>query len=189
MQTQPFPPEPFLRQLINRSGNCFSQTIGPHPEFEHLGALEDTTSPVTSVFVDIKSSTSLGFKYPSRKVKNVKQSLLETAVIVAQAFDGHVHRLQGDGIVIFFRNNKVADTVVAKDAINASVTLLALIESVINPKLSNLGVDPIKIRIGIDHDPEALWSHYGIHGCSEITASGRYVDLAAKLQGKAAAMQ
>ena len=52
----------------------------------------------------------------------------------------------------------------------------------------NNGVDPLSIRIGIDYgaQEDVLWSHYGLPGCSELTTTSLYTDLAAKLQAKAA---
>ena len=174
-----------LRQVLNRPPRDYPKTIGAHPDFADLKLGEDTDGQVTSLFVDIKSSTKLGFDHDTRTVRKIKQSLIESAIIVFQAFDGHIHRLQGDAVVAFFRRSDLSAHDTTLDSVNAATTLLALLKSYINPRFVAHGLDPISIRIGIDHDPQALWSHYGIRNVSEITATGRYVDLAAKLQSRA----
>lgn len=178
-----------LKAFLGRANRRYPQNIGPHPDYEHLKIDQSERGHVTTLFVDIKSSTKLGFKHPPETVRKIKNALIESAIVIFQAFDGHIHRLQGDAVVAFFRRKDLADTVTALDSLNAATSLMALLESFINPRFEAEGLDPIKIRIGIDHDPNALWGPYGIRNCVENTATGPYVDLAAKLQGSAGTNQ
>ena len=106
---------------------------------------------------------------------------------VIQAFDGHVVRTHGDGIFAIFGRKSTSVENSLLDALNASSTALFLLETHLTDKFKSLGLNPLKIRIGIDHDKDAFWKHNGLDGCNELSPNGLYVSLAAKLQNRASA--
>lgn len=166
--------------------NVLSEKIGTHPDFE------DGNLPVNqficSIFLDIKGSTNLSLHYPLKTVQSIKNALITFGIKVIKYFGGHIHRIQGDAIFAFtgFRNIKKSDAII--QAINACSIIQYFNKKYLEDYFKNeLGVDPLKIRIGIDFgdDDEVLWSRYGIENIEEISVTSIHADLASKLQHKA----
>ncbi|WDZ99601.1 nucleotide-binding domain-containing protein [Mucilaginibacter sp. SJ] len=177
-----------LQKLFGTNRSSFEQiVIGSHPDFAHIGHNEMEYHHCTSMFVDIKGSSRLRLKYPLERVRLIKDSLLTLCIHVANFFGGHIHRLQGDAVFVQFarRGHYKNDSVI--NALNAAAVLCQFVEKNLSAIFRKHGLEPIKIRIGIDYGPdqEVLWSHYGVPGCAELTTTSLHTDLAAKLQQKA----
>ncbi len=78
-----------------------------------------------------------------------------------------------------------ADAII--DALNASTFLQFYVSNNLKKTFEQMGLPPIKIRIGIDFgdDDKVLWTKYGIMNCSKTTTTSIHTDLAAKLQSEA----
>jgi len=95
-------------------------TIGDHPDFAHLaGTDEATTCPIVTLFMDIESSTRLELLYGPAETAKIKNAFLCTAIEMVHAFDGHVHRLQGDAVMAFFGGSNVRPEDAAVDGSTA----------------------------------------------------------------------
>lgn len=175
-----------IRRHIKREHLPYSKDIGTHPDFRHLEENNEfELGHLCSVSIDIRSSTRMNLKYDQEVVKDIKQSVIKSVIDIYTAFDGHIHRLQGDGVVVFFRNTtKVSQCLI--DAINASVFLLRFREVSLSKVFEQFGLKNVKLRIGLDFgkDEHVLWSKYGTRNITEVTASGVNVDLAFKIQQK-----
>ncbi len=162
-------------------------TIGNHPDFEELGENQMLKHHCVSMFIDIKGSTRLALKYSLEEVRLIKDTLLTLCINVVSHFGGHVHRLQGDAAFVQFvrKNSNPNDSII--NALNAASVLCQVVSEDLTSAFVSHGLDPIKIRVGIDYgnDEEVMWSHYGIANCNELTTTSLHTDLAAKLQHKA----
>jgi len=160
--------------------------IGDHPDFLELKGTDDYCyCPITTMFMDIESSTRLGLLYPPETVFRVKNAFIQTAIEIIRSFGGHVHRIMGDSVMAYFggRMTTVESSII--DCINCSAVLRHFAENVVHPKLQDEGINhDFGIRIGLDFGPEkdVLWRSYGSPGVEEVTATSYYVDVAAKLQ-------
>lgn len=177
-----------LEKLFGPNKSSFPNIeIGSHPDFSDIPHDGYCYHHCVSMFVDIKGSTRLGLKHSLEKVRLIKDSLLTLCIHVASFFGGHIHRLQGDAVFVQFarRNDHKNDAII--NALNAASVLCQFVEKDLNEVFIKKGLNPIKIRIGIDfgRDDQVLWSHYGIPGCAELTTTSLHTDLAAKLQAKA----
>lgn len=178
-----------LEKLFGKNPHSLPQiSIGPHPDFK---AIVDHNSTLNhhcvSVFADIKGSTNLVNKYDLKEIRFIKDTILSFCIHLAHFFGGHIHRLQGDGVFLqFVRRGKHPNDAII-NALNSSSLMVNFMQSILSDAFESQGIDPLKIRIGIDYgkDEDVLWSHYGIPGCSELTTTSLHTDLAAKLQGKA----
>ena len=174
-----------VRPLYGKSGQV-ALGYGDHPEFEHLkGTNAVEHSPITTLFVDIEASTRLGVRYPLDRVFLFKNAVITSAIDIANAFDGHVHRIMGDAVMAFFGSKEGTATDGVIDALNCASFLKLFVEREVAPALEEEGMGSgFGIRIGLDHGSErnVLWSSYGHQGMSEVTATSFYVDAAAKLQ-------
>lgn len=162
-------------------------TIGPHPDFQTIDHEEKLNHHCVSVFIDIKGSTNLVNNYSLEDIRFIKDNVLTLSIYLAHFFGGHVHRLQGDGIFLQFvrKDGQPNDDII--NALNACSLITFFIQSFLAEKFEQEGIEPLKVRTGIDYGPtdEVLWSHYGIPGCSELTTTSLHTDLAAKLQSNA----
>ncbi len=174
-------------------GNSLVPTIGDHPDFMHLKGTDDTCyCSITTLFMDIESSTRLSLLYPLPLVMHIKNSFIRTAIQIVTAFDGHVHRIMGDAVMAYFGGITHKPEDASIDGLNCSAVLTYFAKNVVLPKLKEMGVDhDFGIRIGLDHGAEkdVLWSSYGYPGIDEVTATSFYVDVAAKLQHAASRNQ
>lgn len=182
------PPGDQLRKLVGKVKK-YSEDIGTHPDFEHLELGQTENGYAVTVFIDIKGSTKLATKLPLEDVRFLKNAIIKTAIGIFHAFDGHIHRIQGDAVMAYFRRNDVSRSQSIVDALNAATFLQMYITEELSPFFESQGYFPLKIRVGVDYgdDPLVLWSKYGILNCSEITTTSLHTDLAAKLQAEAPA--
>lgn len=164
-------------------------TIGNHPDFEYLSENEMLKHHCVSMFIDIKGSTRLALKYSLEEVRLIKDTLLTLCINVVSHFGGHVHRLQGDAAFVQFVRKDANPNNSIINAINSASVLCQVVSEDLSSAFENYGLDPIKIRVGIDYgsDEQVMWSHYGIADCNELTTTSLHTDLAAKLQNKASA--
>ncbi|MEO1128488.1 MAG: adenylate/guanylate cyclase domain-containing protein [Planctomycetota bacterium] len=139
-----------------------------------------------TLFMDIESSTRLGLWYEPAEVAQIKNAFICTAIELVHAFDGHVHRIQGDAVMAFFGGAKVKSEDAVVDALNAASTLWLFVKSTVIPMLKAEGYDEdFGIRVGIDYAPDAHWRSFGYPGVDEFSATAFQVDAAAKLQSAA----
>lgn len=160
--------------------------IGDHPDFEYL---KDTDNfcyhPITTLFMDIESSTRLSLIYSLEDVFRIKNAFIRSAMEVIQSFDGHVHRIMGDAVMAYFGGTSCNMQKAAVDALNCASVLMYFAKRVIIPLLQLEKYDSqFGIRIGMDYgrQEDVLWSCYGYPGMNEVTATSFYVDVASKLQ-------
>jgi adenylate cyclase len=177
-----------LRELYNK-GNPKNPDIGDHPDFRHLkGTSNKIYCPITTLFMDLEGSTRLGLIYPLEVVQRIKNAFIRSAIEIVNAFDGHVHRIQGDAVMAYFGGMQMTSECAIVDALNCASIIQCFAENIVRPVLASEGFeDPFGIRIGIDYGSEenVLWSSYGYPGMDEVTATSFYVDVASKLQHSA----
>src|SRR5690606_5393984 len=108
-----------LRSLFGKESSVFSSSIGTHPDFA-----DSTTLPhhqyICSLFLDISGSTKLGLKFPLSTVRLNKNAILSTAIELFQAFDGHIHRLQGDAVFAYFGHKAMKKSDALINALSAA---------------------------------------------------------------------
>lgn len=179
-------PKDELRDLFGKKGKPFSEVIGTHPDFLNTEDLPKEQY-ICSVFLDISGSTRLGLKFPLPTVRFYKNAILRSAIEIFQAFDGHIHRLQGDAVFAYFGHKNMSKSNAIINALNAAAVMQSYNKHTLTKFFESNNLPPLKIRIGIDigDDDQVLWSEYGVGGVTEITSTSIHTDLAAKLQSKA----
>jgi class 3 adenylate cyclase len=168
----------------------YPDEIGPHPDFSDIGDDENEFHYIVSVFLDIKGSTKLATKLSLEEVRFIKNGTMVTAIDIFQAFDGHIHRLQGDAVFAFFGRKGIKKSQAIVDSLNATTCLQIFFQNTLAPMFEKIGLPKIKIRVGVDFgdDKDVMWSKYGIKNTCEITTTSLHTDLAAKLQNRAPSM-
>ncbi|KGX83131.1 adenylate/guanylate cyclase domain-containing protein [Pontibacillus marinus] len=179
------PPKQEIRDLFGKSNEVFSNTIGTHPDFKDVSMLP-INQYICSLFLDISGSTKLGLKFPLSEVRLYKNVIVSTAIELFQAFDGHIHRLQGDAVFAYFGHQSLNKSDAIINALNAASMMQSYNKHTLSKFFEENDLSPLKIKIGIDigDDSEVMWSEYGIDNITEVTSTSIHTDLAAKLQSK-----
>ncbi len=181
-----------LRPLYHK-GEPQRPDIGDHPDFKHLlGTDQVIKCQITTLFMDIESSTRLSLLYPLEDVFRIKNAFVRVAMEIIKSFNGHVHRIMGDAVMAYFGGRTVAPESGIVDGLNCASVLGYFVEQSVVPKLNSMGYkEPFGIRVGVDFGKEAdvLWSSYGYPGMEEVTATSFFVDVASKLQHAASRNQ
>ena len=161
-------------------------TIGTHPNFKDLAFGERRYQYCASMFIDIKGSTNLALSYSLEQVRTMKDAILSLCIQTVTLFGGHVQRLQGDGMYVQFTDANIHQNTMMVNALNAASVLCQFISTSLADLFVQHDLKPLRIKVGIDfaENDKCLWSHYGVPGCNELTATSLHVDLAAKLQAR-----
>lgn len=181
---------PSLEQFANTVGlqPNFDQLLGLHPDFAHLKNVEATEKHyIVSMFVDIKGSTNLFKKYTPETVWIITNTIQRAAIHTCLIFGGYVHRLQGDGLFVYFGGKNTSASQAVERALQyASVFTYFVQEDLKNVFLED-GIEKIFTRIGIDlgYDRDVIWGMAGIGSISEVTTCSLHTSLASKMQSSA----
>lgn len=170
------------------SGYKSVATIGTHPNFEDMKFGEKRYQYCASMFIDIKGSTNLSLSYSLEEVRMMKDAILSLCIQTVTVFGGHVQRLQGDGLYVQFTERQIHQNNMMINALNAASVLCQFVSTTLADIFEQRNLKPLRIKVGIDfaEDSKCLWSHFGLPGCNELTATSLHVDLAAKLQARCA---
>ena len=161
------------------------QKVGHHPDFVHLkGTKNREYHNIVSVFIDVKGSTNLYKKYDSDTVFIITDAIQLLGITLCKIFGGFIHRLQGDGLFVYFGGKGVDK----KSGINQALTATSLFNSFLENDLKQLfeshGIERIKTRVGMDfgYDKDVLWAMAGTGDTSEVTTISLHTSLAPKMQ-------
>lgn len=166
----------------------FEQRLGLHPDFvnlKHSESLEEHY--IVSMFVDIKGSTNLFKKYTPRTVWIITNTIQRVAIHTCLIFGGYVHRLQGDGLFVYFGGKSMTPELAVERALQFSSVFTYFVKEDLKNLFIEQGIENIYTRIGIDlgYDRDVIWGMAGIGEISEITTCSLHTSLASKMQGKA----
>ncbi|MDP9474205.1 MAG: hypothetical protein M3R38_00615 [Actinomycetota bacterium] len=177
-----------LSQVMEKRGRLddpsiyFSQSIGGHPDYQHLLATSEIErGTITTLFADLKNFSARGMFVDPTSIKRIKRQVLGTWIDSVRIMGGHVHSIDGDGIMVFFGGRNRNASYATYEAVAAGVNVLTLTREVVNPLLRDRGYDPVDLRVGIDHDPNMRWGRVGIPGHYEVKGTGFGIDFAAKM--------
>lgn len=180
-------PEASLLELkdIVHSPAIEGAEIGLHPDFKQLkNTGEIAYHYITSVFIDIKGSTTLHDSYELETVHNVTNTVQSAAIHVCLLMGGHIQRLQGDSVFAYFGGKSVSKDESVKQAVQAASMFSYFVKNDLANIFEEEGIENISTRIGIDFgdDHQVLWGTYGVGNCTELTTCSLHTSLAAKMQ-------
>ncbi len=183
-----------LQQITTKMGvvPIQNQQVGHHPDFIHLKGTKDTENHyILSAFIDIKNSTGLFRRYDNETIYMITNTIQLAAIAICVEFGGFIHRLQGDGVFVYFGRKGLSE----KDATIHTLTALSLFTYFVQNDLKKLfesrGIEAIHTTIGADlgFKKDVLWAMAGIGDMSEITTYSLHTSLASKMQRYAKANQ
>lgn len=168
--------------------NKLNQTLGLHPHFAHLKGTEETEdAAIVSMFIDIKGSTNLFKKYSNPTIVIIQNTIQRAAIHTCLIFGGYIHRLQGDGVFVYFGGKDVDLKTASENALKAASIFTYFVKNDLKNLFSEQGIDRIFTRIGIDlgYDEDVTWAMAGTGEISEVTTFSLHTSLASKMQGSA----
>lgn len=166
----------------------FNQQLGLHPDFAYLKGTDKTENHyIVSVFIDIKGSTNLFSKYEPETVLIINTTIQRAAIHTCLIFGGYIHRLQGDGLFVYFGGKGIDKKTATLRAMQSASVFTYFVKHDLKNLFLEQGIDKIFTRIGIDFgdDSDVIWSMAGIGDISEVTTCSLHTSLASKMQAYA----
>jgi len=166
----------------------FDQRLGLHPSFKELkynGRTEEHY--IVSVFIDIKGSTNLFKRFDKETIHVIVEAILKAGIHTALIFRGYVHRLQGDGMFLYFGDKNIDKETAVTHALQMVSVYSYFIQNDLKEYFKSNGIEGIYVRSGIDlgKDEDVLWAKSGIGEISEVTTCSLHTSLASKMQSNA----
>ncbi|SHG77316.1 Adenylate cyclase, class 3 [Chryseolinea serpens] len=183
--------QPSLQVLASQFGVTpdFQQKLGMHPDFAHLKSSAGSTEKhyIVSMFVDIKGSTNMFRKYIPETVLVITNTIQRAAIHTCLVLGGYVHRLQGDGLFVYFGGKNMSIKEAVKRSLVFSSIFTYFVKTDIKRLFNEQDIDAVFTRIGIDlgYDEDVLWSLAGLGEISEVTTCSLHTSLASKMQAYA----
>lgn len=166
----------------------YEEKLGAHPSFSHLKNTDRSEYHyIVSMFVDVRNSTGLFKKYDPDVVANICRTIQLATIHTCWYFDGYIHRLQGDGLMVYFGSKGNTKQVAVDNALMAASFISYFVKNDLKNLFEEQGVSRIYTRIGLDfgNDKDTLWHNAGIGECSEVTTTSLHTSLACKMQAQA----
>lgn len=166
----------------------FEQKLGAHMDFAHLKGTSHTENHyIISMFVDIKRSTNLFRRYTPQTVLIITNTIQRAAIHTCLLFGGYIHRLQGDGLFVYFGGKNVKPTDAVEKALQFASTFTYFVKEDLKNMFNEKGIETIFTRMGIDlgYEDDVVWACAGLGEISEITTCSLHTSLAPKMQGNA----
>ncbi len=166
----------------------FNQQLGSHPDFSYLKGTDQTENHyIVSMFIDIKGSTRLFAKYSPETVLVINTTIQRAAIHTCLIFGGYIHRLQGDGLFVYFGGKGIDKKTAVLRALQSSSVFSYFVKHDLKTLFPEQGIDKIYTRIGVDlgNDDDVIWLMAGIGEISEVTTCSLHTSLASKMQANA----
>lgn len=162
--------------------------LGSHPDFEHLrGTTETENHWIISGFIDVKKSTQLFNRFTKATVALITEGIIKASIFAVNLNGGYVHRIQGDGLMVYFGGKNKDKAGATKDALKAFAMISYFVKNDLKESFEANGISEIFTRAGLDlgHDNQVHWMYSGLGDAGEITTCSLHTSLAPKMQAKA----
>jgi len=172
---------------LGRSIN-YDQQLGLHPSFKHLKNTDNTEEHyIVSVFIDIKGSTNLFRKFSKETNFLITNVIIKAGIHTALMFGGYVHRLQGDGMFLYFGDKNTDQNKAVELALQMISVYTHFVKNDLKEYLLSQGIENIGVRTGVDlgKKNDVIWGNSGIGQISEVTTCSLHTSLASKMQSSA----
>lgn len=158
---------------------------GDHPSFSYLRNQKGTEMHyIVSMFIDVKNSTKLHYNYDLNQITLILQTIITAATQTCALFGGHIQRIQGDGIFVYFGGRGISREQAMQEAVNAASFFTYFVKYELRELFEMEDINRIYTRIGIDFgdDADVMWAVFGLPDCDELTTNSLHTSLPAKMQ-------
>lgn len=136
------------------------------------------------LFFDLKDFTSRAATLGNEKTLFVLNHIIPNVMYIVKRWNGEIEKNTGDGIMAIFGTETRNVYLIARDAIEAAMTIRYFMQELVPPVLSENGIQPFSFRIGIDMS-DLLIARIGIDKNNFLTVVGWAANSASRLQGLA----
>ncbi len=162
--------------------------LGNHPDFNYLRYTDETEDHwIISGFIDVKDSTKLFNRFTKATVALITEGIVQASIFAVNLCDGYVHRIQGDGLMVYFggRDKDKAESV--KNALKAFAMISYFVKNDLRDFFAANSVTEIFTRAGLDlgHNNQVRWLYSGSGFAGEVTTCSLHTSLAPKMQSNA----
>ncbi|WP_194766494.1 adenylate/guanylate cyclase domain-containing protein [Tamlana sp. I1] len=162
--------------------------LGNHPDFAHLKSSRNTEKHwIISAFVDVQKSTQLHNRFTLATVALITEGIVKASIFAVNLCGGYVHRIQGDGLMVYFGGKNIEKGQATKDALKAFSMISYFVKNDLKEYFELNSIRDIYTRTGIDlgHNNQVLWMYSGLGDSGEVTTCSLHTSLAPKMQATA----
>lgn len=162
--------------------------LGNHPDFKHLRYTDETEDHwIISGFIDVKDSTKLFNRFTKATVALITEGIVQASIFAVNLCDGYVHRIQGDGLMVYFGGKNKDKTESVKNALKAFAMISYFVKNDLKDFFAANSVTEIFTRAGLDlgHNNQVRWLYSGSGNTGEVTTCSLHTSLAPKMQSNA----
>jgi len=163
-------------------------SLGNHPDFSYLRGTTNTEKHwIISGFVDVRKSTQLNNRFTLQTVALITEGIVKASIFAVNLCGGYVHRIQGDGLMVYFGGKNIEKKQATKDALKAFALISYFVKNDLKEYFEANGIKDVFTRAGLDlgHDSQVLWMYSGLGEAGEVTTSSLHTSLAPKMQATA----
>lgn len=162
--------------------------LGNIPDFSHLRGTTNTEKHwIITGFIDVKKSTQLHNRFSLATIALITEGIIKASIFAVNLCGGYVHRIQGDGLMVYFGGKNIEKFQATKDALKAFALISYFVKNDLKEYFEANGIKEIHTRAAIDlgHDNQVLWLYSGLGEAGEVTTCSLYTSLVPKMQANA----
>jgi adenylate cyclase len=114
----------------------------------------------------------------------ITNTIQRAAIHTCLIFGGYVHRLQGDGLFVYFGGKNIGAELAVERSLQFASVFTYFVQEDLKKIFTEQGIEKIFTRIGVDlgYDRDVIWRMAGIGEISEVTTCSLHTSLASKMQ-------
>lgn len=174
--------------VISSSDSVGFPELGHHPDFRYLKGTDGSEAHwIITGFIDVKGSTKLFNKFSKETVRLITEAIIRASIFAVNDCRGYVHRIQGDGLMVYFGGKQIEKKTAVECALKAFSMIAHFVKNDLKHYFEENGISNIRTRAALDlgHDNQVVWHYSGIGIAGEVTTCSLYTSLVPKMQSNA----
>ena len=151
------------------------------------GTQESENHWIITGFVDVCKSTQLFNRFTKATVALITEGIVKASIFAVNLCGGYVHRIQGDGLMVYFGGKNIDKLDAIKDALKAFSLISFFVKNDLKDYFEENGIKEVHTRAALDigFDNQVHWHYSGIGEAGEVTTCSLYTSLVPKMQSNA----
>lgn len=124
---------------------------------------------------------------PRVTVRLITETIIRATILAVNMCGGYVHRIQGDGVMVYFGGKHIDKAKAVEDALKSFAMISYFVKNDLKEFFEENGIHNIHTRGGLDlgHTNQVDWFYSGNGDTGEVTTCSLHTSLAAKMQHNA----
>lgn len=154
------------------------------PDIERVAIGSAKTMVASIMFFDLPDFTRLTSNLGNKNTLFILNLIIPQVMFITKRWGGEIEKNTGDGIMAIFGTETRNDFLIARDTIEAALSIRYVILNEVNPRVTKKYLPILGFRIGIDME-NVLIARVGMEGTNFLTVVGNAANRASKLQSYA----